>query len=79
MLTGFGTEESAADNIRGGKQSMTVKKDYQALAEKAADVLLAAAGQTEITADDTQPYTTGSRVDPAYIIDVQSVTKENLG
>lgn len=79
VLTGFGTEESAADNIRGGKQSMTVKKDYQALAEKAADVLLAAAGQTEITADDTETYNNGSRVVPAYIIDVQSVTKENLG
>lgn len=78
VLTGFGLDEEAANYIREGKQSMSVKKDYQALAARAAEVLLAAAEGREIPADDTETYNNGSRIVPAYIVDVQTVTKENI-
>lgn len=78
VLTGFGLNEQAADYIREGRQSMSVRKDYQALAKRAAEVLLAAAEGREISADDTETYNNGSRIVPAYIVDVQTVTKENI-
>lgn len=78
VLTGFGLDEDAANYIRAGKQSMSVKKDYQTLAKRAAEVLLAAAEGSELPADDTETYDNGSKVVPAYLVDVQTVTKENI-
>lgn len=78
VLTGLGLEESAAENIRQGKQSMTVEKDYEALAERAAEVLLAAAKGESVAADDTETYNNGTKAVPACIVDVRTVTAENV-
>lgn len=79
VLTGFGLDEEAANYIREGKQSMSVRKDYQALAKRAAEVLIAAVEGRDIPADDSETYDNGSKIVPAYIVDVQTVTKENIG
>ncbi|HSO68897.1 MAG TPA: multiple monosaccharide ABC transporter substrate-binding protein [Arachnia sp.] len=79
IVTGQDAEIASVKLIQDGIQSSTIFKDTRLLAEqavKAAQDLLAG---NEPEANNTEDYDNGVKVVPSYLLDVVTVTSENIG
>lgn len=78
IVTGQDAEIESAKLIQDGVQYSTVFKDTRLLAQHAAIAALALADEREPQTTNTTDYDNGAVVVPSYLLDVQTVTKENL-
>lgn len=78
LITGQNGEISAAKNILAGKQSQTIFKDYRLLVEKTVEMTDKLANGTEPEVNDSKTFDNGEKIVPTYLVDVTSVTEDNL-
>jgi D-xylose transport system substrate-binding protein len=76
MVTGQDAELLACQRIAGGTQAMTIYKPIKTLAEKAAEVAIEMAKAKPLIANSS--VDNGFKKVPSILLDVVSVTKENL-
>lgn len=78
VVTGQDAEIASVKLIQDGVQFSTIFKDTRQLAEQAATAAQALLENKEPEANNTKDYNNGVKVVPSYLLDVVTVTKENI-
>lgn len=78
VVTGQDAEIASVKLIQDGVQFSTIFKDTRLLAEQAVKSATDLLGGKEPEANNTEDYDNGKKVVPAYLLDVVTVTKENI-
>ena len=78
VVTGQDAEIASVKLIQDGVQFSTIFKDTRLLAERAVKSATDLLGGKEPEANNTEDYDNGKKVVPAYLLDVVTVTKENI-
>lgn len=78
IVTGQDAEIASVKLIMDGIQFSTIFKDTRLLAERAVKSAVALLGGKEPETNDTKTYDNGVKVVPAYLLDVVTVTKDNV-
>ncbi|MBB1483776.1 sugar-binding protein [Tessaracoccus sp. MC1865] len=78
IVTGQDAEIASVKLINDGIQYSTIFKDTRLLAEQAVKAAVALLQGNEPEANDTETYDNGVKVVPSYLLDVTTVTKDNV-
>lgn len=78
IVTGQDAEIASVKLIMDGIQFSTIFKDTRLLAERAVKSAISLLGGQEPEANDTKTYDNGVKVVPSYLLDVVTVTKDNV-
>lgn len=78
IVTGQDAELASTKSILAGEQTQTVFKDTRELAKKAVSMALSILEGSEAEVNDTETYDNGVKVVPSYLLEPQSVDKENV-
>ena len=78
VVTGQDAEIASVKLIQDGVQFSTIFKDTRLLAEQAVKSATDLLGGKEPEANNAEDYDNGKKVVPAYLLDVVTVTKENI-
>lgn len=77
VVTGTGSEPEAVESMMDSKQYATTYEDNQELVMQAAAIVKALAQDDDPTPTDSETYDNGEKVVPAYLLEPESVTREN--
>lgn len=77
VVTGTGSEPEAVESIMNDQQHSTTYENDQALAQQATAIVKALAQDDDPTPTDSETYDNGSKVVPAFLLEPESVTREN--
>ncbi|WP_059049225.1 multiple monosaccharide ABC transporter substrate-binding protein [Paenibacillus senegalimassiliensis] len=78
IVTGQDAELASTKSILAGEQTQTVFKDTRELAKKAVSMALSILEGSEAEVNDTETYDNGVKVVPSYLLEPQSVDKDNV-
>ena len=78
IITGQDAEIASVKLIQDGIQSSTIFKDTRLLAEQAVTAAQDLLAGNEPEANNTEDYDNGVKVVPSYLLDVVTVTSENI-
>jgi putative multiple sugar transport system substrate-binding protein len=78
IVTGQDAEIASVKLIADGVQYSTIFKDTRLLAEQAVIAAEAFLNDEEPEANDTETYDNGVKVVPSYLLDVETVTADNI-
>lgn len=78
IVTGQDAELASVKSILAGEQTQTVFKDTRELAKKAVSMALSILEGSEAEVNDTETYDNGVKVVPSYLLEPQSVDKDNV-
>ena len=78
IVTGQDAEIASTKMIADGIQQSTIFKDTRTLAAQAVTVIKAMAEGKEPEANDTTTYNNGVKVVPSYLLEVETIYKDNL-
>lgn len=78
IVTGQDAELASTKSILAGEQTQTVFKDTRELAKKAVSMALSILEGSEAEVNDTETYDNGVKIVPSYLLEPQSVDKENV-
>jgi putative multiple sugar transport system substrate-binding protein len=78
IVTGQDAEIASVKLIADGVQYSTIFKDTRLLAEQAVIAAEAFLNEEEPEANDTETYDNGVKVVPSYLLDVETVTADNI-
>ncbi|MFC3686838.1 multiple monosaccharide ABC transporter substrate-binding protein [Aquipuribacter hungaricus] len=78
IITGQDAEIASIKLIADGVQSSTIFKDTRLLAEQAVSAAQAFLDGSEPEANDTETYDNGVKVVPSYLLEVETVTADNI-
>jgi putative multiple sugar transport system substrate-binding protein len=78
IVTGQDAEIASVKLIADGVQYSTIFKDTRKLAEQSIVAAQAFLEGEEPEANDTETYDNGSKIVPSYLLDLETVTKENI-
>ncbi|MHA6513290.1 multiple monosaccharide ABC transporter substrate-binding protein [Tessaracoccus sp. Z1128] len=79
IVTGQDAEIASVKLIQDGVQYSTIFKDTRLLAEQAVTAAQSLLAGDEPEANNTKDYDNGVKVVPSYLLDVATVTQENIG
>lgn len=79
VVTGQDAEIASVKLIQDDVQYSTIFKDTRTLAEQAVKAAQSILAGEEPEANDTETYDNGVKVVPSYLLDVITVTKDNIG
>ncbi|MDO4260002.1 MAG: sugar ABC transporter substrate-binding protein [Actinomycetaceae bacterium] len=77
ILTGQDCDVANVKNLLAGKQSMDVLKNTELEGEQTAAMIKQIVSGQEVEVNDTESYDNGVKVVPTYLLDPQTVTKDN--
>src|SRR5699024_12526890 len=77
IVTGQDADLSSIKSIIAEEQTQTVFKDTRGLAESAVDMVESILNDEEPEINDEETYDNGVRVVPSYLLERQSVDKDN--
>ncbi|MCI6411215.1 multiple monosaccharide ABC transporter substrate-binding protein [Schaalia hyovaginalis] len=78
VVTGQDAEIASIKLINDGVQQSTIFKDTRLLAEQAVKTVKAIGSGSEPEANDTETYDTGMKVVPSFLLEVQTIFKDNI-
>ncbi|MBB6335175.1 multiple monosaccharide ABC transporter substrate-binding protein [Schaalia hyovaginalis] len=78
VVTGQDAEIASIKLINDGVQQSTIFKDTRLLAEQAVKTVKAIGSGSEPEANDTETYDNGMKVVPAFLLEVQTILKDNI-
>ncbi|MFT3888470.1 MAG: sugar ABC transporter substrate-binding protein [Arachnia sp.] len=78
VVTGQDAEIASVKLIQDGIQQSTIFKDTRLLAERAVTVAVDLLGGKQPEANNTEDYDNGVKKVPSYLLDVVTVTKDNI-
>lgn len=78
VVTGQDAEIASIKLINDGVQQSTIFKDTRLLAEQAVKTVEAIGSGSEPEANDTETYDNGVKVVPSYLLEVQTIFKDNI-
>lgn len=78
IVTGQDAELASIKSILAGEQTQTVFKDTRELAKKAVSMALSILEGSEAEVNDTETYDNGVKIVPSYLLEPQSVDKDNV-
>ncbi|MCF4123720.1 sugar-binding protein [Antribacter sp. KLBMP9083] len=78
LITGQDADLANTKNILADKQSMTVWKDTRTLGDQVATMIDSIVAGEEPEVNDTETYDNGVKVVPAYLLEPQVVTKDDV-
>lgn len=78
IVTGQDAELASTKSILAGEQTQTVFKDTRELAKKAVSMALSILEGSEAEVNDTETYDNGVKIVPSYLLEPQSVDKDNV-
>jgi putative multiple sugar transport system substrate-binding protein len=78
IVTGQDAEIASVKLIQDGVQHSTIFKDTRLLAERAVTVAVDLLNGKEPEANNTTDYDNGVKVVPSYLLDVVTVTRDNI-
>ena len=79
VVSGQDAEVPSIKSILKGEQSSTVFKDTRELAKQTVKMVSQALEGQEVEVNDTTTYDNGVKVVPSYLLDVVTVTSDNIG
>ncbi|MDY6213465.1 MAG: multiple monosaccharide ABC transporter substrate-binding protein [Schaalia hyovaginalis] len=78
VVTGQDAEIASIKLINDGVQQSTIFKDTRLLAEQAVKTVKAIGSGSEPEANDTETYDNGMKVVPSFLLEVQTIFKDNI-
>lgn len=78
VVTGQDAEIASIKLINDGVQQSTIFKDTRLLAEQAVKTVKAIGSGSEPEANDTETYDNGMKVVPSFLLEVQTILKDNI-
>ncbi len=78
LLTGQDADTANVRNILAGTQSMTVWKDTRTLGDQVAKMVSQIVNGEEVSVNDTESYDNGVKVVPAFLLEPEVVTKDQI-
>ena len=78
VVTGQDAEIASIKIINDGVQQSTIFKDTRLLAEQAVKTVKAIGSGSEPEANDTETYDNGMKVVPSFLLEVQTIFKDNI-
>ena len=78
IVTGQDAEIASVKLINDGVQSSTIFKDTRLLAEQAVIAAQAFLDDEEPEANNTKDYDNGEKIVPSYLLDIETVTKDDI-